>query len=118
MIPAWLSPRPISSSAQIIPSETSPLILVLLIVKEPPFLSNKVVPTTATATSCPAATLGAPQTIFRIVPFPTSTVVLLSLSAFGCFSQVKTFPTTIPSKLPLMVSNLSIPSTSKPMSVR
>src|SRR5690606_280656 len=52
------------------------------------------------------------------VPVPTSTVVLLRRSAFGCFSQLITLPTTIPCRLPLILSNDSIPSTSRPVSVR
>ncbi len=75
------------------------------------------VPIVATATFCPTATLGAPQTICVGFPSPKSTVVRLSLSAFGCFIQVKTSPTTSPLNPPLMLSNASIPSTSNPKSV-
>ena len=56
-----------------------------------------VAPGSATGTVCPASTLGAPQTIVRRSPSPTSTVQTLSRSASGCFSQVNTLPTTKPS---------------------
>ena len=62
----------------------------------------KVVPIVATGTFCPAATFGAPQTICIGVSAPIFTVVTFSRSAFGCCSQVKTSPTTIPFRLPFI----------------
>ncbi len=44
----------------------------------------------------PAATLGAPQTIWRGSPLPISTLVRLSLSALGCFSVLSTSPIISP----------------------
>ncbi len=69
-----------------------------------PEWSCKMVPTVATGTICPAATLGAPQTICIGFPSPKSTVVILNLSALGCFSQVSTLPTTTPFKPPFTLS--------------
>jgi len=56
---------------------------------------GNVTPMVATGTSCPAATLGAPQTMASGAPCPTSTLHKVSASACGCFSQVSTRPTTI-----------------------
>ena len=116
IIPSCEVPSPSSSSAQIIPSETSPLILLFLIVKSSSPEYN-FVPTVATTTFCPTATLGAPQTTGSKMPFPISTVVTLNLSAFGCCSQVFTSPTTMPCKPPFTDSHFSRPSTSNPQSV-
>ena len=62
-IPSCEAPRPSSSSAQIIPMDSAPRILLFLMVKDSPDEGYRVVPTVATNTFCPAATLGAPQTI-------------------------------------------------------
>ena len=111
-------PRPNSSSAQIIPWLSCPRILPFFISNAFPSLSNTLVPIVATGTFCPAATFGAPQTICTgAFPSPKSTVVILSLSASGCFSQVSTCPTTTPCNPPFKLSYLSTPSTSKPKSV-
>ena len=91
MMPSWLSPSPSSSSAQIIPSDSMPRIFALLIVKSP----GSVQPGSATATFCPDATLGAPQTIVLTSP-PTSTLHTERRSAFGCPSHSRTEPTTTP----------------------
>ena len=56
----------------------------------------------ATGTVWPAATLGAPHTIWTFSAWPISTCVNLSLSALGCFSQVSTLPITTPSSPPGM----------------
>ena len=116
-IPSWLVPKPSSSSAQIIPWLSSPRIFPFLILKPTPSSSYKVVPIVATGTFWPAATLGAPQTICTGSPVPKSTVVIFNRSAFGCWTHVNTSPTKMPSKLPLIDSFVSIPSTSKPRSV-
>ena len=90
IIPSWLSPIPSSSSAHIIPWLSSPRILPFFILKPLPSLSYNVVPIVATGTFCPAATLGAPQTICTGASPPKSTLVIFSLSALGCFSQLIT----------------------------
>ena len=64
-------------------------------------MGNNFAPTNATTTFCPAATLGAPQTILSNSAAPTSTFVTLNLSASGCFSFDFTSPITTPSKPPL-----------------
>ncbi len=117
IIPSWLEPRPNSSSAQIIPWLSSPLIFPFFILKLSPLSSYRIVPIVATGTFWPTATFGAPQTICKGCPDPKSTVVIFNLSAFGCCIQVNTLPTTMPFKLPLIDSLVSIPSTSKPKSV-
>ena len=99
-IPSCDVPKPISSSAQIIPCDTSPRILESLILKASPAVGYTVVPSTATTTFCPVATLVAPQTICRASPLPTSTVVIFNRSALGCCTQVSTWPINKPSKPP------------------
>src|SRR6478672_9117697 len=76
-----------------------------------------VVPIGATTTFWPAATLDAPQTIWSVCPFPVVTLVIFSLSASGCFSQLSTSPTTRPFKPPGNDSNGCKDSTSRPMEV-
>ena len=71
----------------------------------------------ATATVWFLSTFGAPQTICRGSSSPMSTVVILSLSAFGCFFIDWVFPTTTPFKPPGIDSNFVIPSTSRPKEV-
>ena len=115
-IPSCSLPSPNSSSAQIIPKLTSPRILPFLIFNSSSPGYNRV-PTVATGTFCPAATLGAPQTICTASSAPMSTVVIRSLSALGCWTQVSTSPTTTPLSPPGMVSTSSKPSTSRPVSV-
>ena len=72
----------------------------------------------ATGTFCPAATLGAPQTICTISSAPKSTLVTLRRSAFWCCSQESTCPTTIPFKPPGTEEKGVMPSISRPKSVR
>ena len=118
MMPSWLSPNPNSSSAQIIPWLSWPRIFPFLISNAFPSLSNNLVPMVATGTFCPAATLGAPHTIWTgALPSPKSTVVIFNLSASGCFSHVSTWPITTPCNPPFKLSNASTPSTSRPKSV-
>src|SRR3954471_3738460 len=89
MIPSWSVPRSTSSSARIIPSDTSPRTLRRSSVR--PF--GSVAPGSATATVAPAPKFHAPHTIERGSGSPTSTFVSCSRSAFGCFSASSTFPT-------------------------
>ena len=91
-MPSWLSPNPSSSSAQSMPSDATPRILAFLICRPP----GSVVPGRATATACPAATLGAPQTMV-LIPVPTSTWQTVKRSAFSCGLQALTRPMTTPS---------------------
>ena len=72
----------------------------------------------ATNTFCPAATFGAPHTMFNNSEAPTLTLVILNLSASGCFSFSTTSPITIPFKPPFTLSKDSMPSTSNPEEVR
>ena len=72
----------------------------------------------ATATVSLFLTFGAPQMICSSSFSPISTVVILSLSALGCFFKEVIFPTTTPFKDPGIDSYLEIPSTSRPRSVR
>ena len=59
MIPSWSSPMPTSSSARIMPLDCTPRSFA-----SPSCVpSGMTAPGSATATVCPAATLGAPQTI-------------------------------------------------------
>ena len=118
IMPSCSVPRPISSSAHIIPCEISPLILVSFILNGSPFTGKSVAPGGATITFWPASTLGAPHTIGSKSPFPTFTVVTINLSALLCFSTRCTSPTIKPSRLPFTDSNSSSPSTSRPQSVR
>jgi hypothetical protein len=79
MIPLWSSPMPTSSSARIMPLERTPRS-----VASPSSLpSGMTAPGRATATVWPAATLGAPQTIVRGAPEPSSTSQTVSRSASG-----------------------------------
>ena len=90
MIPAWSSPSPSSSSARIIPLDSTPRSFAL-----PSFVPSGITaPGSATATVWPAATFGAPQTIVRGSPAPTSTWQTVSRSASGCCSAASTLPTT------------------------
>ena len=56
--------------------------------------SGSTAPGRATATVCPAATFGAPQTICDGSPAPVSTRQTLSRSASGWRSERRTLPTT------------------------
>ena len=117
IIPAWLSPMPISSSAQIIPWLSTPRIFAFFMVMGSPLNGYMVTPTGATTTFCPAATLGAPQTICNSST-PIFTFVSFNLSASGCFMHSVTSPIINPCKPPLISSNFSRLSTSKPTEVR
>ena len=72
LIPSWLFPIPSSSSAQIIPNDSTPRILDFLILKSP----GSTAPSLANRTFCPAATFGAPQTTVRSSPVPSFTLVI------------------------------------------
>ena len=117
-IPSCEAPRPSSSSAQIIPIDSAPRILLFLMVKASPDEGYNVVPTVATKTFCPAATFGAPQTICTGSPSPRFTFVIDKRSASGCFAHSITCPTTTPFNPPGIFSTLSTPSTSSPVLVR
>ena len=80
-MPSWSSPISSSSAERIIPSEATPRSFALRSFSPPGIRA----PGRATATVCPAPTLGAPQTIVRS-PSPTSTVQTRSRSASGCCS--------------------------------
>ncbi len=110
MIPVWSAPRSTSSSARIIPSDTSPRTFRRSSVS--PFGSTA--PGSATATVAPAPKFHAPQTIERASPSPTSTLVSCSRSAFGCFTASTTRPTRKRPRLPSSSATprVSIPSTS------
>ena len=109
IIPSWLSLSPSSSSAQIIPRDSTPRILAFLICMP----LGSVQPGSATATVCPAATLGAPQTMV-LTSVPTSTSQTVRRSAFSWGWQELTRPITIPSK---RLPRAFTPSNSKPAMV-
>ena len=110
-------PTPISSSAHIIPSLSIPLILDFLILNDSFFIVISLLPTGATITFCPTATLGAPQIILRLLFKPTLTSVNFNLSAFGCFSHLTISPINSSDKLVRGVTYLMVFSTSRPISV-
>ena len=107
MIPEWSVPRSISSSARIIPSESSPRTFRCSSWRPP----GSVAPGSATATVAPAPKFQAPQTICRGSPSPTSTRQSCSRSAFGCFSASSTLPTR---KSPRLPSSSDTPRRSMP----
>ena len=113
IIPSWELPMPSSSSAQIIPIDSTPRILDFLILKSP----GSTVPIWANRTFCPAATLGAPQTTVRGSPLPASTLVMCRWSLSGWGSHSSTLATTTPASPPGISSLSSTESTSIPMSV-
>ena len=88
-----------SDSEQIIPEDSTPLIDTRDRTNGAPegscWLRGTVAPTRPTGTFCPTATFGAPQTTCR-VSRPIPTVQTDSRSARGCFSLVRTSPTTNP----------------------
>ena len=115
-MPSWLVPIPISSSAQSIPNDSTPLILDFLMLK----LSSpeyRVVPTVARIVVRPARQFGAPQTTWINSPLPASTLVICKWSEFGWSSHSTTFAVTKPSKPPLMVWISSTVPTSRPRDV-
>ena len=85
---------PSSRSERIIPFDSIPRSLAFFSFSPPGMRA----PGVTTATVCPAATFGAPQTIVR-VPLPSSTSQTRRRSAFGCCSALSTRPTTNPSAL-------------------
>jgi hypothetical protein len=90
MIPPWSSPIPTSSSARIMPLEVTPRR-----VASPSSLpSGMIAPGLATATVWPVATFGAPHTMVRAAPEPSSTLQTVSRSASGWRSLSSTRPTT------------------------
>ena len=78
-IPCASSESPSSRSEQIMPSDSTPRILLFRSFVP----SGSLAPICATATDCPAATLGAPHTTESFVPPPISTTQSLSRSALG-----------------------------------
>ena len=86
IMPSWLLPIPSSSSAQIIPKDSTPLIFDFLILKSP----GSTVPIWAKSTFWPAATFGAPQTTVRGSPSPVDTFVMWRWSESGWFSHSST----------------------------
>ncbi len=92
MIPSCSSESSSSRSERIIPFDSTPRSFAFF-----SFVPSGITaPGSATATVCPAATFGAPQTIVR-VPSPSSTSQTLSRSASGCLPAETTWPTTKPS---------------------
>ena len=113
IMPSWELPMPSSSSAHIIPSDSTPRILDFLILKSP----GRTVPMRAKRTFCPAATLGAPQTTVSGSGLPSSTLVIWRWSLSGWGSHSSTFATTTPARPPGISSLSSTPSTSMPIEV-
>ena len=96
MVSAWSWLIPTSSSARIIPLDFTPRSFA-----SPSFEpSGMIAPGRATATVWPAATLGAPQTMVRSEPDPSSTTHTVSRSASGWGDTEITFPTTKPDDSP------------------
>jgi len=56
-----------------------------------PSLPTMTAPSSANTESSPGRTLGAPETISRGAPPPSSTVTIWSFSAWGCGRQETTF---------------------------
>jgi hypothetical protein len=88
IVPSWSVPIPTSSSARIIPFEVWPRSLAFLSLVP----SGMIAPGEATATVWPAATFGAPQTIWCGSASPTSTTQTVSRSASGWRSALSTLP--------------------------
>ena len=97
MIPEWSGPSPTSSSARIIPRETSPRSGRS---SSGPGKPGRSAPGRPTATVAPTPKFHAPQTICCGSAFPTSTWQSCSRSAFGCGSAASTRPTTKWPRLP------------------
>ena len=90
MIPSCRVPIPTSSSARIMPSDSTPRSLAFLSLTPPGITA----PGRATATVWPSATFGAPQTICAVSPSPSATMQTVSRSASGWRSALSTRPTT------------------------
>ena len=97
MIPEWSVPRATSSSARIIPRDTSPRSGRS---SSGPGKPGRTAPGRPTATVAPAPKFHAPQTICCGSGLPTSTWQSWSRSAFGCGSAASTRPTTKWPRLP------------------
>ena len=80
---------PTSSSARIMPSDSTPRSFAFLSFAPP----GMTAPGRATATVWPSATLGAPQTICAVSPSPSATMQTVSRSASGWRSADSTRPT-------------------------
>ena len=106
MIPEWSGPSPTSSSARIIPRDTSPRSGRS---SSGPGKPGRSAPGRPTATVAPAPKFHAPQTICCGSGLPTSTWQSWSRSAFGCGSAASTRPTTKWPRLP--------PSSATPTSI-
>ena len=113
MMPSWEAPMPSSSSAQIMPKDSTPRILLFLILKSP----GSTVPMRAKRTFWPAATFGAPQTTVTGSGEPSLTVVMCRWSESGWGMQVSTSATTTPASPPGISSWNSTLSTSMPIEV-
>ena len=92
--PLWSSDSPSSRAEHSMPCDSTPRIRASLIRKSP----GSTAPMRAQGTRIPAATLGAPHTIWRSAPLPSSTSHTVSLSAFGCRATLRTWATTTPLK--------------------
>ncbi len=88
-MPAWSVPMASSSSARIMPSDSTPR----SVARPSVVPSGMTAPGRATATVWPAATFGAPQTIV-VCSLPTSTRHTVRRSASGWRSAASTLPTT------------------------
>src|SRR5215210_6197966 len=96
MIPACSVPMASSSSARIMPSDSTPRSFAW-----PSFVPpGMTAPGRATATVWPPATFGAPHTIWAVWPPPTSTRHTLRRSASGWRPDSSTLPTTKCSSAP------------------
>jgi len=84
-MPEWSSAMRSSLREHSIPDDSSPRSVAFSMTRPP----GSVAPILARGTICPAATLGAPQTIWS-VSCPSKTEQTESLSAFGCLETVST----------------------------
>ena len=96
--PPWSSESLSSRAEHSMPRLSTPRILPTLMRNGSPPASagGSSAPTRAHGTRIPASTLGAPQTMLRCSPAPTSTMQTRRRSASGCFSTATTRPTTTP----------------------
>ena len=98
--PSTPSSMSISLPPHSIPCDSTPRSLPFLMANglSSPGAGGNLAPINATGALIPTATFGAPHTICRVSPVPTSTVVTRNLSASGCWVTVNTSPTTTPLK--------------------
>ena len=88
MIPSESAPSSTSVSERIMPSDVTPRRSA-----RPSFVpSGSTAPGSATSTTSPAATFGAPQTIVRMSEPASCTLQTCSRSASGCCSALSTLP--------------------------